>query len=285
MSISDFIKGVFIGIANILPGVSGGALAVSMGIYDQLIAAVTHFFQEPTKSIRTLFPYGLGAAAGIVGFSFSAEYLFEHYPVQTSMTFIGLILGGIPAILALIRTGHDKHQWSLMPVLLCLFTFLLVMNLSLAQTGSQTDMVLSPSVPTALWMILVGVIAAATIVIPGISGSMILMMLGVYQPLLHCINSFLKNVFTLQFASALSECLILVPLGLGLVAGIFFCAWVMEFFMKRFQSLTYSGILGLVLSSPAAILMEIPAQAFTISSMLSGIILLILALLFSRYIE
>ena len=95
----------------------------------------------------------------------------------------------------------------------------------------------------------------------------------------------MKNVFTLQFASALSECLILVPLGLGLVAGIFFCAWIMEFFIKRFQSLTYSGILGLVLSSPAAILMEIPAQAFTISSMLGGIILLILALLFSRYIE
>ena len=99
----DILRGVVIGIANAIPGVSGGTMMVSMGIYDKLIYSVTHLFQQPAKSIKTLLPYFVGMAIGIVGLAFAIVAMFEHIPFQTCMLFIGLILGGVP-----ILTGHLK---------------------------------------------------------------------------------------------------------------------------------------------------------------------------------
>ena len=99
----DILRGVVIGIANAIPGVSGGTMMVSMGIYDKLIYSVTHLFKQPVKSIKTLLPYFIGMAIGIVGLAFAIVAMFEHIPFQTCMLFIGLILGGVP-----ILTGHLK---------------------------------------------------------------------------------------------------------------------------------------------------------------------------------
>lgn len=95
--IKTFIAGIIIGIANIIPGVSGGTMAVSMGIYDKLIHAVTHLFKEFKKSCLFLLPVLIGAAAAIVILSRVIEFLFDHYPLQTNLLFIGLIVGGLPA--------------------------------------------------------------------------------------------------------------------------------------------------------------------------------------------
>ena len=84
-SLSDLCKGILVGAANILPGISGSALAVSMGIYGQIIHAITHILKEPKESLKTLFPYLLGALCGVIGLSFTIEYLFAHYPLQTSL--------------------------------------------------------------------------------------------------------------------------------------------------------------------------------------------------------
>ena len=96
--IGELLKGVVIGIANILPGISGGMLAISMGVYDTIIHAVNRLFKEPVESIKTLFPYGLGAVAGIISLSLVFEYLFGTFPLQTKLAFIGLIGGGLPAL-------------------------------------------------------------------------------------------------------------------------------------------------------------------------------------------
>ena len=101
--VNDIIKGVFIGIANIIPGVSGGTMAVSMGIYDKIIYSLTHLFKETKKCIQLLVPIFLGAGIGIVGLAFMIEYLFERFPLQTNLFFIGLILGGLPVILKRIK--------------------------------------------------------------------------------------------------------------------------------------------------------------------------------------
>ena len=79
---SQIIKGVLIGTANILPGISGGTLAISMGVYEQILYALTHLHKEPKKSLSTLLPYIAGALGGIVGLSFTMEYLFATWPLQ-----------------------------------------------------------------------------------------------------------------------------------------------------------------------------------------------------------
>jgi len=96
--IFDILRGCAIGIANIIPGVSGGTLAVSMGIYDKIISSVTGLFRHFKKSIITLLPYGIGMVVGLLGLSFIIEFLFARYPLPTVLLFIGLILGGVPAL-------------------------------------------------------------------------------------------------------------------------------------------------------------------------------------------
>ena len=94
----DILKGVVIGVANAIPGVSGGTMMVSMGIYDDIIYCITHLFKQFKKSVLMLLPYFIGMAVGIVGLAFAIQYLDKNFPFQTRMVFIGLILGGVPML-------------------------------------------------------------------------------------------------------------------------------------------------------------------------------------------
>ena len=94
--VKDILKGVVIGVANAIPGVSGGTMMVSMGVYDDIIYCITHLFKQLKKSIMILLPYFIGMAIGIIGLAFSIKSLYANFPFQTSMVFIGLILGGVP---------------------------------------------------------------------------------------------------------------------------------------------------------------------------------------------
>ena len=106
--IKDIIRGVAIGVANIIPGVSGGTMMVSMGIYDDVIHAVTDIFRHMKKSICTLLPYAIGMVLGIVSLSFVIGYFFSNYPLQTALLFIGLIFGGLPLILPKVSKERPK---------------------------------------------------------------------------------------------------------------------------------------------------------------------------------
>ena len=106
--ILDTIKGAVIGIANVIPGVSGGTMAVSMGIYNRLISSITHLFRDFKKSAATLIPVLLGAAIGIVGFSYAIEYLLANQPLPTCLAFLGLILGGVPVLVKDMKKGVEK---------------------------------------------------------------------------------------------------------------------------------------------------------------------------------
>ena len=94
----DILKGVVIGVANAIPGVSGGTMMVSMGIYDDIIYCITHLFKQFKNSVLMLLPYFIGMAVGIVGLAFAIQYLDKNFPFQTRMVFIGLILGGVPML-------------------------------------------------------------------------------------------------------------------------------------------------------------------------------------------
>ena len=106
--LNQILRGVVIGVANIIPGVSGGTMMVSMGIYDTLIHCITHLFSEFKKSIKTLLPYGIGMVIGIVALASLLDFLFAHYPLPTSTTFIGLIVDIPSAIGTNILTAHIR---------------------------------------------------------------------------------------------------------------------------------------------------------------------------------
>lgn len=268
--IKNIIKGAIIGIANIIPGVSGGTMAVSMGIYDQLIHCITHLFSELKKNLKFLIPIFLGAGIGLVGLSFVIEYLFDVAPFETNLLFIGLIIGGLPAMWKRVKGNTIKIPHVVAFVLF----FALVVGLAAFGNAEGADVVIEPGFSNGIMLFIVGIIAAATMIIPGVSGSMILLLLGYYNPIVSEINNFIRALVALDFAALWRGVLIFVPFGLGVVAGIFGIAKIIEIVFQKFPLLAYWAIIGLIVSSPFAIILMSSFGTITVIRVLIGIVAL-----------
>ena len=261
----DILRGVVIGIANAIPGVSGGTMMVSMGIYDKLIYSVTHLFKQPVKRIKTLLPYFIGMAIGIVGLAFAIVAMFEHIPFQTCMLFIGLILGGVP-----ILTGHLKGvRFNLSHAVVFLIFFGSIILLQIFG-GQGSDVALTVTPISLFKLVLVGIVAAATMVIPGVSGSMMLMTMGYYYPVIGSVKDFITALVAFDAPKIIHICMILIPFGIGVVVGIFAVAKLIEMLMDKYEALTYCGIMGLVVASPVVILMSAPLAGMSVVTVLTG---------------
>lgn len=276
----DMIKGIVIGIANAIPGVSGGTMMVSMGIYDEIIGCVTKLFSQLKKSILTLLPYGIGMVVGIVGLSYGIKFLLTNYALQTSMAFVGLILGGIPILYGHIRGKKLGVSHGL--IFAAFFTLIIVLQLLGEGNGAQAD--LTFSVWTCIKLFLVGIVAAATMVVPGVSGSMMLMLLGYYYPIINTITLAVDGLRNADFGQILEAAGVIVPMGLGVVLGIFVIAKIIEYFLNNYEGHTYCGILGLVIASPIAILMEIGMPTITSGVVIGSVLSLIAGLIVAYFL-
>lgn len=246
----EMLRGMVIGLANIIPGVSGGTMMVSMGIYDTLIHCITHLFKEFKKSILTLLPYAVGMVLAIGGLSFALKWAFAVYPLPTNTLFIGLILGGLPAIL---RQVKGKKKGAVGAVLFVVF-FALIIVMQIFQSEHVATITLSFGEVIKLFML--GAVASATMVIPGVSGSMILKLLGYYEPVVTvAIPGLISGLAHGEWAAVGANVGILLPFGLGIVVGIFAIAKLIEVLLAHWEGQTYCAILGLVTASPVAILM------------------------------
>lgn len=263
--VKDILRGIAIGIANIIPGVSGGTMMVSMGIYDEVICAVTGVFKHFKESVRTLLPYAIGMGIGIVGLSFVIGYLFAEYPLQTAMLFIGLIFGGLPLIFP--KVAGKKPRIAEIVVFVAFFGLIIWMQF----WGEGNSQVLAVEPKTMVTLFFVGALAAATMVIPGVSGSMMLMSLGYYTPIIDHINAFVIALVTLDFGTVWYCMGILMPFGIGVLLGIFLIAKLVEHLLKQHERMTYFAILGLVTSSPIAVLAGMNLGTVSIAAIIAGV--------------
>lgn len=268
--IKSFFKGVVIGIANIVPGVSGGTMMVSMGIYDRLIHCITHLFSEFKKSVLFLLPIAVGMVVAIAASSFGLTYLFEHFPIQTNLLFVGLILGGLPAVWKKVKGKGIKGGH----VAACVLFFALVVGMAAMGESEGQAADLSFSIVNAVILVGVGIITSATMVIPGVSGSMVLMLMGFYYPILNEVKDFFTALAAFDMEAIIAGCGILIPFGIGVVAGIFGIAKLVEIIFEKFPLYAYWAIIGLIVSSPIAILLMGTFPALTAMSALTGVVAL-----------
>lgn len=288
--IVEILRGVMIGIANILPGISGGMLAISMGVYDKIIHAVTRLFKEPRKSITVLFPYAVGAVVGIICLSMVFEYLFGTYPLQTKLAFIGLIGGGLPTLSERTKTYNRKERRKGM--MTTCFTCAVVIIITVAgglktASGGLAGGSFGLSGPQYLtagqyWVVslfFIGILAAFTMVVPGVSGSMIMMMIGVYEPILQTTNNCIRAAAGLEIHALILNGLVLLPYYAGMVIGIFLFAGVVEHLLMNHERLVYQAIIGLVLASPVVILWDVVWSQVELYEILGGISLCLLGYL------
>ena len=255
------IKGFFMGIANIIPGVSGGTLAITMGIYEDLIEAISHFFSKIKENFKFLIPVLLGAVISVILGSRVISYSLEKYPLPTIMFFIGLILGGIPMLYKKIK-GNSKPSNTFIFIL----TFSLVIGLMFLKSGNNVSFT-NMNIMDYILLFIVGVIASATMIIPGISGSFMLMVMGYYKPILHTINSLTS------FQNIVPNMLILIPFGLGVLVGLVLIAKVLEYLFNKFEVPTYFGIIGFVLASIIGIFTSTEGLSFTLPQIIASLIL------------
>jgi len=272
------VKGVVIGVANVIPGVSGGTMMVSMGVYDTIISCITGLLKHFWKSVKTLLPYILGALIGIVALASVLTFLFENYPLPTSTAFIGLILGGLAPLLKQI----DMKKAGIGAVLLFLVFLALIIVLAIINP-SESGTVVAFTWGQAAVLLVMGVIASATMIIPGVSGSMILMLLGYYRTVINAVSALKDALFGGGLAAAAEPLKVLLPFGLGVVIGIYAVAKLIEWLLKRYPVYTYSAILGLVIASPVAVLLRCDMSGVTPVIVLISLVTFIAGFLFAAW--
>ncbi len=243
----EFIRlicvGMILGVANVIPGVSGGTMAVVFNIYDRLLSVITLNVKKIVSEWKFILPLVLGLGLGIILFSKAITFLFENYPVQTNWFFIGIILGSIPMILKRMlvagKNGFQGAEKKAVPVsaIVCGVVALAVMAVmtyaNVAESGSPIQTELTPGLAAKLFIGL----ACATIamIIPGISGSFLMLVVGIYSTVIAAISD--MNIP------------LLVPAVIGGVVGLLGGAKLVRFLMARVPAQTYGAILGLVLGS------------------------------------
>ncbi len=272
------IKGFIMGIANIIPGVSGGTLALTLGIYESFIGAISHFFSNLKENIKFLLPIFIGIGLSILTMSNLITSCFNHYPIPTTLFFMGLVTGGVPMLIKKVKNTKETKQVSSYAIMI--LTFLLVMVLAFSKEifGSTLGSADFSNLNALgyVFLLVIGIITAATMVIPGISGSLVLMLLGYYLPLVNVIKdlSHLKNI--------LPNFLIAMFFGIGVLIGMVLIAKLIEWLFNKYEAKTYFGVLGFIIASifaiPVSICHEIGSVTFTPVQVIVGIIFLLLGI-------
>lgn len=254
--IKRFLLGGMMGIVALIPGVSSGSIAVMTGIYADIIHAMKSIFQRRVKKRKhILFLVNLlsGMLAAALLFAQLMNYLLTVFPNQMMIFIIGLIMGTTPFLYRK-AMGSAFKPLRLIPMAVC---FLLVVILGLA-SPRETSFVFMLTWSSVVMVFLAGFISSGVGLIPGISGSMVLMLIGMYSTLIASIQNFYMP-FLLVFA-------------FGVFAGLAVFSQGIHYLLQKHEPLTYSAIFGLFLGSAVNIQLELPAG--WIDWLTSGVILL-----------
>lgn len=226
----NVVKGIFIGAGAIVPGVSSGVLCVIFGIYEKLLDAVLNFFKDIKQNIKFLFPIVLGVGIGVLLFSNMLNYLLYEFPIQTKSIFIGLIIGTIPS---LIREVNEKETFKPQNVMYLLIA--LAIGVITVVLENRMHIITNIDNMSIMYLVMCGAIMSVGIVVPGVSSTIILMLLGVY-------SVYLQSVANLYLP-------VLIPLGIGLILGSIIVIKLTKKLLETYYSQTFYSIIGFTIGS------------------------------------
>ncbi len=266
--IKNIFGGILIGIANIIPGVSGGTIMVLLGLFDQTMEAISNVFklkisfQDRMKNFLFLLQIVIGVAIGLVVFAKVLDFLFSHFEHQTLFLFAGLIIFSLP-MLKKQELKNSKVSIPFFIIGIFIIGLLAFFSPEKKEVVVPLSDLLSKNLDLAyiLILIIMGAISGASMLFPGISGSMVLLVLGYY----YLYKSYVSNVTSF-------EPMVLIPLifiALGVGIGIIISAKLTTYLLEKYRTKTMSFILGLVLMSGIVI---IPLKGYDVITIISSII-------------
>ena len=283
MFIINTLKGIVIGAANILPGVSGATLALILGLYTNLIESVNRLFRSPANSLKFLVPVVLGMALGILALGSIIDSLLYSFPLESRLFIAGLMFGSLPMLYQTAvsqggqgflrsspmsaanqraeqnpcppETGNGQGLLRSSPYFLYSAISAAIILLTVLLTPTPAETVESAhSAGFVLFLFAGGALAAGTLLIPGVSGAMVFIMLGLYPIIINVIGQVREYLFSPADTELLLAILrVAIPMGLGIVAGVLMFSRLIALLLKRFHKTTYFVIMGLVVGSVSAL--------------------------------
>ena len=269
-----FIKGFILGLANVIPGVSGGTIAVTLGLYEEILSCVSNFFKNIKKNFNALLPIILGILVSLITTSKLVTYALTNFKAQTVFLFVGLIFGGISLIMR-----KTRGKANIKNMIIFFIMFFIVIGISYLKKGMIVISFNNMMIIDYLLLIIIGFIASSAMVVPGISGSFILMVFGYYDKIIATVSDITN------FANIKSNLCILIPFGVGVLIGIIFMAKLITSLIKKHDTPTYFAILGFVLSSIVILLLQIDSFKFNFSNIITCIIFFCWGYILARTIE
>ena len=349
------LKGTLVGLAVVIPGVSGGSMLLTIGVYEDAVSITSKDKARRRAAIKKLIPYAIGIVLGVAALSFVITWLLANFEFLTILLFSGLILGSLPMLFKKIRGQKVTPVCILVAVLMIALMVLLpylndttnerfarldpadtlsvgerivmadeerdelvvqngdplravyeirsaggtfgkpsdgyvlrnaldketrfsvdgetvfdlsvdasgLLTLTLRESGAAVKLAayrsvdaLNDGVWSALLALLLGFIAAGTMIVPGISGSMVLLVLGFYNSVMMHLKGFIVCLLTANFSAIGPHLLVLLPFAVGIVLGLLFVSKAIRWLLDKYPTPTYYGILALMLASPYAIFLK-----------------------------
>ena len=279
--LSYFIKGMAIGIANAIPGVSGGTIAFVLGIYEKLTSSISSLpmdliklrWKDVAESLKVLIPVFLGAVISIFLFLNIINFSFANYPIPTKIFFVGLVLGSFPFVTKTVEKYDLKvfFAFFLGAFIMSIFVYFDINTPEINKTvveSVSSDF----SVIYGIKLFFCGIAAAVAMVIPGISGSLLLLILGEYENVSYFVSNMTSN-FNYIYP--------LIFLGIGIVIGIFAISKLITILIQKYRAIVFGFVLGILIVSflslwPNITSLNIPMLAATVLSMCLGFLVAIM---------
>lgn len=247
MEWKNIYRGFIMGATDVVPGVSGGTIAVLLGIYDRLIAAINGVFSKDWKKhLSFLVPLGIGMVAAIFTLAKLLEWLLLHHPGPTFFFFLGLIIGVLPL---LFREADVKNTFKSKHIII-LITGAIVISLFGLLNPEEGTIIVERSFSIYILLFFSGFLGSAAMVLPGISGSFVLLVIGVFSTVISAISN-------LQFD-------VILVTGAGIMVGIIFMSKVINYFLTHFRTTTFAAIIGMVIGSIVVIFPGFPEDTLLI---------------------
>ena len=252
----NLYKGLMIGATNVVPGLSSGTVALLLGIYDRLIFSINNLFSRKWKEqLKFLVPMGIGIVVATFLFANAIEWLFIQYPQQIQFAFVGLIAGALPL---LFKESGLKQNFKGKYLILLIVSAVIAAYLEYFRP-EEAFVITEMDPSTYLFLLFAGFVTSAAMILPGISGSLLLLLMGAFGTVINAVTEFHIDI------------LVVVSIGIGL--GVILMSKVISYLLSEYPVATYAVIIGLVIGSIVVIFPGWPVGVG--NTLMSGVALLI----------
>lgn len=265
------IKGFIIGMGKIIPGVSGAMLAITLGVYEKIIETISNIKKNKIDNLYFLSKIGCGIILAIILSSKIIVKCIKLYYFPTMLLFIGLIVGGMPELIH--ETTYKKKEFITSLILV------IILCIILKEINVTTNHQIKPTIFSSLKLIGIGILDAISSIVPGISGTALLMMIGCYNTIINTFSSILdinkinQNLF------------IIIPFGFGFIIGVFLISKIINYLLKKHNNLMKQIITIFMTITIIILIKDITPSQCTVIQKIIGIILLIIGLIISMYLN